>query len=262
MQIATWNVNSLRVRLPHVLEWLRAEQPDVLALQEIKCVEGDFPTAAFAELGYQSVASGQRTYNGVATVARQALRDVCVELPGADDPQRRLLAATIGDVRLVNVYCPNGEKVGSEKYAYKLAWFARLRAFLVAELARHARLVVLGDFNVAPEDRDVHDPAAWAGQVLCSDAERAAFHGLLDAGLTDSFRLFEQPSGEYSWWDYRMGAFRRNHGLRIDHLLLSAPLRAVCRSSRIDKAPRRLERPSDHAPAVVELDVGAIRTPA
>lgn len=253
MQIATWNVNSLRVRLPHVLDWLRAQQPDVLALQEIKCVEADVPTAAFAELGYQAVASGQKTYNGVATLARQALTEVCCELPGAEDPQRRLLAATVGDLRVVNVYCPNGEKVGSEKYAYKLAWFERLRRFLGEELARHPRLVVLGDFNVAPEPRDVHDPAVWEGQVLFSEPEREAFRALLATGLSDSFRLFEQPPGEFSWWDYRMGAFRRNLGLRIDHVLLSEPLRAACRASRIDKAPRRLERPSDHAPVLVEL---------
>jgi exodeoxyribonuclease-3 len=253
MQIATWNVNSLRVRLPHVLDWLRAVQPDVLALQEIKCVDADFPAAAFAELGYQAVVNGQKTYNGVATVARLAPMDPCLALPDADDPQRRLLAATIGDVRVVNVYVPNGERVGSDKYAYKLAWIERLRRFLQAELARHPRLVLLGDFNVAPEARDVHDPDAWAGQVLCSDPEREAFRGLLATGLSDSFRLFEQPPGEFSWWDYRMGAFRRNHGLRIDHVLVSAGLRPACHGCRIDKAPRRLERPSDHAPVVMEL---------
>jgi len=253
MKIATWNVNSLRVRLAQVLDWVRVEQPDVLAMQEIKLVDADFPAADFTALGYQALCNGQKTYNGVATISRLPAEAVCRELPGADDSQRRVLAATIGGVRVINVYVPNGERVGSEKYAYKLGWLERLRAFVAGELAAHPRLVVLGDFNVAPEPRDVHDPAAWEGQVLFSEPERAALRQLFVGGLHDGFRLFDQPAGEFSWWDYRMGAFRRNHGLRIDLVALSDALRAACVACRIDKAPRRLERPSDHAPVVVEL---------
>ena len=253
MQIATWNVNSLRVRLPQVLDWLRAARPYVLALQEIKCVDAEVPVEAFAELGYRVASSGQKTYNGVATLARTAPADCVVDLPTRPDPQRRLLAATVGDVRVVNVYVPNGERVGSEKYAYKLDWLRHLRDFLAAELQQHPRLVVLGDFNIAPEPRDVHDPAAWEGQVLFSAPERQAFEALLAVGFADSFRLFEQPDGAFSWWDYRMGAFRRNRGLRIDHVLLSEALRGTCTACVIDVAPRRNERPSDHAPVVAEL---------
>ncbi|MDX2170216.1 MAG: exodeoxyribonuclease III [Deltaproteobacteria bacterium] len=253
MQIATWNVNSLRVRLPQVIDWLRATRPDVLAMQETKCEDDKFPAAELAGLGYTSAFSGQKTYNGVATLTRAPGRDVCLALPGADDAQRRVLALTVGDLRVVNVYVPNGERVGSEKYAYKLAWLERLRGFIAEELARYPRLVLLGDFNIAPEPRDVHDPAQWAGQVLFSEPEREALQRVLAAGVIDSFRLFEQPEREFSWWDYRMGAFRRNLGLRIDHVLVSQALRDQCRACRIDKAPRRLERPSDHAPVIAEL---------
>ena len=257
MQIATWNVNSLRVRLPQVIDWLRSVQPDVLAIQETKCEDAKFPAAELAALAYASVFSGQKTYNGVATLARVTPRDACMSLPGPEDAQRRVLATTIDGVRVVNVYVPNGERVGSEKYAYKLTWLERLRDYLADELARHPRLVLLGDFNVAPEARDVHDPAQWEGQVLFSEPERHALRQLLDVGLVDSFRLFEQPERTFSWWDYRMGAFRRNLGLRIDHVLLSQALRERCRGCRIDQAPRRLERPSDHAPVVVELSLDA-----
>jgi len=261
MHIATWNVNSLRVRLPQVLDWLRAVQPDVLAMQETKCEDAHFPADAFAALGYAAVFSGQKTYNGVATVARVAPHDAVMALPRRDDPQRRVLATTIDGVRVVNVYVPNGERVGSEKYTYKLDWMEALRDFLRDELARHPRLVLLGDLNVAPEPRDVHDPARWEGQVLFSEPERAAFHRLLEIGLLDSFRLFEQPEREFSWWDYRMGAFRRNLGLRIDHVVVSQSLRQRCRSCHIDKAPRRLERPSDHAPVVAEIGLDAEASP-
>ncbi len=257
MQIATWNVNSLRVRLPQVVDWLRSVQPDVLAIQETKCEDEKFPADELAALGYTSIFSGQKTYNGVATLARGTPRDALMALPGADDPQRRVLAATIDGVRVVNVYVPNGERVGSEKYAYKLDWLERLRGFIADELTRHAQLVLLGDFNIAPEPRDVHDPAQWDGQVLFSAPERSALQRLLEVGLTDSFRLFDQPERAFSWWDYRMGAFRRNLGLRIDHVLLSQALRERCRACRIDVAPRRLERPSDHAPVLAELALDA-----
>lgn len=253
MQIATWNVNSLRVRLPHVVDWLRTVQPDVLALQETKCEDAKFPAAELAALGYTSVFCGQKTYNGVATLTRQPPQDVCMQLPGAEDAQRRVLALTLGELRIINVYVPNGERVGSEKYAYKLDWLARLRDFIAEQLARYPRLVLLGDFNIAPEPRDVHDPAQWEGQVLFSLPEREALQRVLAAGLSDSFRLFEQPERAFSWWDYRLGAFRRNLGLRIDHVLISEALRAQCRGCRIDTAPRRLERPSDHAPVIADL---------
>jgi exodeoxyribonuclease-3 len=254
VRIASWNVNSLRVRLPQLVQWDAGARPDLLALQEIKCTDEQFPGAELAALGYACAVAGQKTYNGVALLSRLgAPTDVVTELPGFADPQRRVLAATVAGLRIVDVYCPNGQAVGSEKYAYKLAWFAALRGFLAAELARHPQLVVLGDFNVAPEDRDVHDPAAWAGQVLCSEPERAALQALLDLGLSDCFRRFEQPTGTFSWWDYRAAGFRRNAGLRIDLVLASGPLAAVCSDSRIDPGPRAWERPSDHAPVLADF---------
>lgn len=253
MKIATWNVNSLRVRLPHLLDWLREAEPDVVALQETKTPDADFPAAEIAAAGYSATYAGQRTYNGVATLTRAAAADVLTEIPDLGDPQRRFLALTAGGVRIVNVYAPNGERVGSEKFGYKLLWFEKLTRWLAAELKEHPRLLVLGDLNVAPEPIDVHDPAAWEGQVLFSADERAAFRRLLDTGIFDAFRLFPQPAGEYSWWDYRMGAFRRNHGLRIDHILVSADLRDACTSCRIDRGPRGRERPSDHAPVIAEF---------
>jgi exodeoxyribonuclease-3 len=251
-KIATWNVNSLRIRLPHVLDWLAREQPDVLALQETKTVDADFPAEALMAAGYQAVFSGQKTYNGVALLSRTAASAVVTDPPQLDDPQRRILAASYGDVRVINVYVPNGSEVGSEKYAYKLDWLGKIHAFIREELAQYPQLVVLGDFNIAPEDRDVHEPAAWQGKILCSEPERQAFQGLLALGLSDAFRLFPQEEASFSWWDYRAAGFRRNIGLRIDHILLSVALQAECRACRIDKAPRKLERPSDHAPVVVE----------
>jgi exodeoxyribonuclease-3 len=255
MKIATWNVNSLNVRLPQVLDWLRARQPDILALQETKLTDADFPTLDIAEAGYQAVFSGQKTYNGVATLSHLPAREIVTELPGLDDPQRRVLGATIGDTRILNLYVPNGQAVGSDKYAYKLAWLDRLAVWLEIELSRYPRLVALGDFNIAPEDRDVHDPEAWAGQVLCSEPERAAFRRLLDLGLNDAFRLFPREEQSFSWWDYRAAAFRRNLGLRIDHILVSPALARACASCQVDKAPRRLERPSDHAPVIAEFEI-------
>ncbi|HEV7489244.1 MAG TPA: exodeoxyribonuclease III, partial [Rhodanobacteraceae bacterium] len=215
MKIASWNVNSLNVRLPHLERWCAAAQPDVLALQETKLEDAKFPVAALEAAGYHSAFSGQKTYNGVAILARQPISDVVHGIAGLDDPQRRILSATVGDVRIVNLYVVNGQAVGSEKYAYKLDWLARVATFLAEEARRHPRIVVMGDFNIAPDDRDVHDPTAWHEQVLCSTLEREALNRILDAGLFDSFRLFNEDGGHYSWWDYRQGAFRRNLGLRI-----------------------------------------------
>ncbi len=253
MKIATWNVNSLRVRLPHLLDWLAAHSPDAMCLQETKCEEATFPAAELAAAGYCSIHNGQRTYNGVAILARDAPGGVCRGIPEFTDEQSRVIAADVGGVRVVSVYVPNGQSVGSDKYDYKLRWLAALAAWLEAELSLAPRLAVLGDFNVAPEDRDVHDPRAWEGQVLFSQPERAALRRLIDMGFVDAFRLFEQPEKSFSWWDYRMGAFRRNLGLRIDHALLSPELARQCRACAIDVAPRRLERPSDHAPVVCEI---------
>lgn len=255
MKIATWNVNSLNVRLPHVVDWLKTEQPDILALQETKLRDRDFPTLDVANAGYRAVFSGQKTYNGVAILSRLPAADLIVDLPGLDDPQRRVLGASVGGVRVLNLYVPNGQAVSSEKYAYKLAWLKQLSRWIAQELIRHPQLIVLGDFNIAPEDRDVHDPAAWAGQILCSEAERAAFRQLLQLGLQDTFRLFPQEAQTFSWWDYRAAAFRRNLGLRIDHILASPALAATCTVCRVDKTPRTRERPSDHAPVVAEFSV-------
>jgi exodeoxyribonuclease-3 len=256
MKIATWNVNSLKVRLPHLRQWLAEAAPDVVALQETKTEDANFPADEIAAMGYRCAFSGQKTYNGVALLAREAPRDIVTDIPGLDDPQRRILVATVGDVRVTNLYVVNGQEVGSEKYAYKLDWLAKVRAFLAEEIRRHPNLVVLGDFNIAPDDRDVHDPAAWRDQILCSTPERDALKAMLDLGLHDSFRLFNDEAGHFSWWDYRQAAFRRNLGLRIDLILASNALRAHCRGSVIDRTPRTWERPSDHAPAVLELGDG------
>ena len=255
MKIATWNVNSLNVRLPHVLEWLAAQQPDVLVLQEIKQVTEAFPAEAIAEAGYQSVANGQKTYNGVAVISRKPATEPVLEFPNFDDPQRRVLAATIEDVRVVDLYVPNGSEVGSEKYAYKLAWLGTLREFLADELSRHEKLVVLGDFNIAPADADVHNPEKWGDAILCSPAERQALKELFDLGLSDVFRKFEHPEKTFSWWDYRAAGFRRNAGLRIDLILTSDAMTSACTSSNIDREPRTWERPSDHAPVVAEFNL-------
>lgn len=254
MKIATWNVNSMKVRLPHVLEWLQANQPDVLVLQEIKQVTEAFPVDALAEVGYTSLANGQKTYNGVAVVSRSEPADPITQLPDFDDPQRRVLATTVTDVRVVNLYVPNGQSVGSDKYDYKLGWLAALHRYLESELARHEKLVVLGDFNIAPADEDVYDPEKWGDAVLCSPPEREALRKLLELGLTDVFRKFDQPEKSFSWWDYRAAGFRRNAGLRIDLILTSESMTDSCRASYVDKEPRAWERPSDHAPVVAEFD--------
>ena len=258
MKIATWNVNSLTVRLPHVVEWLSANSPDVLVLQEIKQVTEAFRTDAFTEIGYHSVASGQKTYNGVAIICKSEPTDVVTDFPGFDDPQRRILAATVDGVRVVDLYIPNGQAVDSEKYAYKLSWLEALHGFLSDELSRHDRLVVLGDFNIAPADADVHDPAKWGEDILCSPAERAALAKLTDLGLTDVYRQFEQAEKSFSWWDYRAAGFRRNAGLRIDLILSSPIMTAACNKSYIDKEPRTWERPSDHTPVIAEFALQSI----
>ena len=253
MRLATWNVNSLKVRLPQVLEWVGKHRPDVLCLQETKLEDDKFPAAEITAAGYQPLFSGQKTYNGVAILSRAAGTDPVAAIPALEDPQKRVLAATINGVRVICLYVPNGESIDSDKYQYKLKWLAALRAWLKDELSRFPRLAVLGDFNIAPESRDVHDPAAWDGKVLFSKPERDAFNALLAAGLRDSFRLFDQPEKSFTWWDYRMNAFRRKMGLRIDHILLSGELAKVCSACTIDVEPRKAERPSDHAPVIAEL---------
>ena len=253
MKIASWNVNSLNVRLPHLLHWLAEAKPDVVALQETKLEDHRFPEDALLEAGYRSVFAGQKTYNGVAILARQAISDVQAGIPGFDDPQKRAIAATVGDIRIVDLYVVNGEAVGSEKFAYKLRWLDAVREWLRAELAAHPKLVVLGDFNIAPDDRDVWDPKRWREKILCSTPEREAYRGLLDLGLSDSFRLFNDEAGQHSWWDYRLSGFERGWGLRIDLTLVSDALRGHAVASGIDREPRTWERPSDHAPAWVHL---------
>lgn len=253
LKIASWNVNSLKVRLPHVLEWLAAEQPDVLGLQETKLTDEKFPADAIREAGYEVLYSGQPTYNGVAVLAKQPCTDVVTDIPGLEDHQRRVLAVTVGDLRFINLYVPNGSEVGSDKYAYKLGWLEKLRDWLADELQQHEKLAVVGDFNIAPKDEDVHDPEEWRGKVLFSEPEHQALATLLELGLTDTFRLFPQEDKTFSWWDYRMNNFRRNRGLRIDLILTSPALTGICTASRVDIAPRRLERPSDHAPVVAEF---------
>jgi exodeoxyribonuclease-3 len=253
MKLATWNVNSLKVRLPQVLDWLAANPVDVLCLQETKQPDQDFPQAELEVAGYHCVFSGQKTYNGVAILSREPATDVKTGIPGFADEQKRVIAATIGGIRVVNVYIPNGQSIGSDKYQYKLGWLTALHDWLQQELVRYPKLALLGDYNIAPEDRDVHDPKAWEGNVLVSEPERQQFRNLLGLGLHDSFRLFEQEEKSFSWWDYRMMGFRRNHGLRIDHILISDPLVELCKSCVIDKTPRKLERPSDHTPVVAEI---------
>ena len=255
MKLATWNVNSLKVRLPHVVDWLTSAQPDVLCLQETKLEDKNFPLAEIEALGYRAAFSGQKTYNGVALISKLEAIDIVNDIPNFEDEQKRVLAATFDGVRVICVYVPNGQSLDSDKYQYKLKWLAALRDWLADEIKRHPKVALLGDYNVAPDDRDVHDPKAWEGNVLVSEPERAAFRAFLALGLKDSFRLFEQPEKIYSWWDYRMMAFRRNHGMRIDHILLSDALAPSCTSCVIDKAPRKLERPSDHTPVIAEISV-------
>ena len=250
MKIASWNVNSLRVRLPHVLAWLEDNPVDVLALQETKTQDQDFPTHEILAAGYQVVFSGQKTYNGVAILARSKLMNPVTDVNGLDDPQRRILAATVNDIRVINLYVVNGSEVGSEKFLYKLNWLDKVTHHIKNELKQYDKLYVLGDFNIAPDDRDVHDPDMWKDKILCSVPERDALTKMMHLGLNDTFRLFDQDEGVFSWWDYRGGGFRRNHGLRIDLILASQSLSRNCRSSFVDVSPRSWERPSDHTPVV------------
>ena len=253
LKIASWNVNSLNVRLPHVLAWCDVASPDVLALQETKMTDDKFPVDALAEAGYHSVFSGQKTYNGVAILSKEPAVDPVTDIPGLDDPQRRILAATVDDVRIINLYVVNGSEVGSEKFEYKLHWLEHVTRWIETEMEQHDHVVVLGDFNIAPDDRDVYDPEEWREKILCSTQERDALERICALGLTDTFRLFEQEERTWSWWDYRMNMFRRKLGLRIDLVLASKSMRQRCTASYIDIEPRRQERPSDHAPAIAEF---------
>ena len=253
VKLATWNVNSLAVRLPQVLAWLAANPVDVLVLQETKLSDDKFPAAEIEAAGYRAAWFGQKTYNGVALLSRAEALQLQKNIPGLDDGQARVIAGTLGPLRVVGAYFPNGQAPDSDKFQYKLRWIEALRDWLRAELAAHPQLVLMGDFNIAPEDRDVYDPVAWAGQVLCTPQEREHFRQLQALGLTDAFRLFEQPPKSWTWWDYRNLAFRKNQGLRIDHILVSEALKAQVGACVIDKLPRKNERPSDHVPVVVEL---------
>ncbi|MEI7967355.1 MAG: exodeoxyribonuclease III [Betaproteobacteria bacterium] len=253
MKIATWNVNSIKVRLPQLVDWLNREHPDVVCLQETKVEDAAFPAAELADQGYRSVVFGQKAYNGVAILSRDPVSDCQLGMAGFPDEQKRVAIATIRNMRIVCAYVPNGQSLDSDKYVYKLEWLSAFRDCLRTELESHDRLAVLGDYNIAPTGHDVHDPVAWEGQVLCSPQEREAFEALRALGLHDSFRLFEQPERSFTWWDYRMNAFRRKMGLRIDHILLSDALARVCTSCRVDTAMRALERPSDHAPVIAEI---------
>ena len=253
MKLVTWNVNSLKVRLPQVLQWLEANPVDVLCLQETKLTDDKFPQAEIEAAGYHVAFSGQKTYNGVAILSRHAIENVQKNNPLFEDTQQRIIAATIQDMRIVCAYVPNGQALDSDKYPYKLSWLASLQEWIKQEMQQYPALALLGDYNIAPEDRDVYDPAAWEGQNLVSPPERAALQALIELGLKDSFRLFEQTDKSFSWWDYRQLGFRLNKGMRIDHILLSAQLAARCTSCVIDKTPRKWEQPSDHAPVIATL---------
>ncbi|MBL8378597.1 MAG: exodeoxyribonuclease III [Burkholderiales bacterium] len=255
MRLATWNVNSLNVRLAHVLDWLVTADVDVLCLQELKLANEKYPHDALQAAGYTSAINGQKTYNGVAILSRLPMADVALDMPDYADEQKRVIAATVAGVRVVCAYFPNGQSLESDKYRYKLDWLDAMHGYMEATLKQHQRVALLGDYNIAPEDRDVHDPKAWEGQVLVSERERAAWQRLIALGLADCYRLFEQPEKSFSWWDYRMLGFRRNAGLRIDHILASPALAPDCRACVIDKAPRKLEKPSDHAPVIADFAV-------
>ncbi|GGX31931.1 exodeoxyribonuclease III [Undibacterium squillarum] len=253
MKLTTWNVNSLKVRLPQVLQWLQTNPVDVLCIQETKLTDDKFPQAEIEAAGYHVVFTGQKTYNGVAILSRHPIEDVQKNNPLFEDEQQRIIAATIAGMRIICAYIPNGQAPGTDKFSYKLRWLEALEQWLQQEMAKHPNLALLGDYNIAPDDRDVHDPAAWEGMNLVSPEERTAFQRLIALGLSDSFRQFEQPEKTFSWWDYRALGFRLNKGVRIDHVLLSAPLAQRCISCAVDKVPRKWEQPSDHAPVTAEL---------
>jgi exodeoxyribonuclease-3 len=255
MKLATWNVNSLSVRLPQVLDWLQANQVDVLALQELKLTDDKFPFAALQEAGYYSQCFGQKTYNGVALLSRTPVTDIVKNIPGFSDDMARVISANLGELRVVGAYFPNGQAPGTDKFDYKMHWLSALRQWLKTELLTHPQLVLMGDFNITFDDLDVWDPVGLHEQIHCTEEERFHLRALIALGLTDSFRLFEQPAKSYSWWDYRDMAFRRNRGLRIDHILVSEALKPHITSCIIDKTPRKNERPSDHAPVVLELNL-------
>jgi exodeoxyribonuclease-3 len=255
MKLATWNVNSLKIRLPHLLDWLAQHQPDAMCLQETKTEDQNFPLAAIQAAGYQAVYCGQKAYNGVAILARSAPSDVQHGIPDFPDDPKRVIAATVGDLRVLCLYAPNGEAPGTDKYAYKLRWYQALTSWLRKELPRRPRLAILGDLNIAPEPEDVHNPKRWEGKIHFSEPERAAFRDVIKVGVADAFRLFDQPEKQFTWWDYRLKAFERGWGLRIDHILLAPALAAQCSACSIDVEPRKLERPSDHAPVIAELRV-------
>ncbi len=258
MRISTWNVNSLTARLPHVLDWLAAHPVDVLCLQELKLTDDKFPLDALAAAGYPHCAVfGQKIYNGVAIISRTPVREVTRNIPGFDDEQSRVISVTLdhplGDLRVINGYFVNGQEPGSDKFAYKMKWLEGLQAYVASELRKHPRLVLLGDFNIAPEDRDSYDPVGLAGTIHHTAQERAHFQGLLALGLVDGFRLFDHPEKTFSWWDYRMLGFQKNRGLRIDHILVSEALRSAVTACAVDRSPRKWKQPSDHAPVTVEL---------
>jgi len=254
MQLATWNINSLAIRLPQVLDWLAAHPVDVLALQELKLTDDKFPAQAFADAGYQAQWFGQKTYNGVALISKAPMGDVVKNIPGFADEQSRVIAGTVDGVRVIGAYFPNGQAPGSEKFAYKMRWLDALREWVRAELAAHPALVLMGDYNITFDDLDVWDPVGLRETIHCTTEERTQLQSLIALGLCDSVRLFPQPEKNYSWWDYRDLAFRRNRGLRIDHILVSEALKARARACAVDKAPRKNERPSDHAPVVLTLE--------
>ncbi len=254
MKIASWNVNSLKVRLPHVLDWLESANPDVLALQETKLLDENFPKEEIEATGYNVSYAGQKTYNGVAIISKNPCKDIVTDVPNLDDPQRRIMAATIDGVRVLNLYVVNGAELESEKFEYKLNWLDKVTEFIEADKKNHDNYIVLGDFNIVPEDRDLYNPEKPTERILCSVLERDALERIIDLGFTDTFRLFDQPEKIYSWWDYRQLAFRRNRGFRIDLILASDAMTKICQSSVVDKEPRKLERPSDHAPVIAEFN--------
>jgi len=254
MKIASWNVNSLNVRLPHLEQWLKEFGPDIVGIQETKLEDHKFPDSALIAAGYRSVFAGQKTYNGVALLSREPAQDVQIGIPGFEDEQKRVIAGTFGDLRVINLYVVNGQDIGTDKYEYKLRWLEAVHAWIAEELQRHPKLIVMGDFNIAPDARDVHDPEVWnENHILTSTAERGALTKLLQLGLHDGFRLHNDETGVFSWWDYRAAGFRRNLGLRIDLTLVSDALKGSAVASGIDREPRTWERPSDHAPAWVQL---------